>query len=102
MDTKKHLIDLICKGYCKYYKESKNEDLCCEGFKFFERFFPLPANNPGKKDCLSVFKYDSILMEILCKRCDFLSDGCDYRDEKHYGIAPPCGGFILLHRIMEE
>ncbi|MBI3814397.1 MAG: hypothetical protein HY279_08035, partial [Nitrospinae bacterium] len=92
MDTKKSLIDLICKGYCKFYKESKDEELSCEGFKFFERFFHLPANNPDKKDYPSVFQYDSILMDILCKKCDFLIGGCDYRDEEHLSSAPPCGG----------
>ncbi|MBI3600767.1 MAG: hypothetical protein HY097_09035 [Nitrospinae bacterium] len=102
MDNKKRLIDLICKGYCKFYKESKDEELSCEGFKFFERFFPPRLSNSDIKYSPSVFKYDSILMDILCKKCDFLIGGCDYRDEEHLSSAPPCGGFILLHRIMEE
>lgn len=103
MDNKKHLIDLICKGYCKFYKESKNEELACEGFRFFERSFsPLPVDNTNKYNLPETFKYDSVLMDILCKKCDFLIDGCDYRDEKYHNKASPCGGFILLHRIMEE
>jgi|SRR3989338_1161246 len=103
MDNKKHLIDLVCRGYCKFYKESKNEELACEGFRFFERSFsPLLADNTNKYNTPETFKYDSVLMDILCKKCDFLIDGCDYRDENYHGKATPCGGFILLHRIMEE
>jgi hypothetical protein len=112
MDTKKHLIDLVCKGYCKFYKESKNEELACEGFRFFERLISSPTDNTTPSPPLSrgnseksnppVFQHDSILMDILCKKCDFLIDGCDYRDEKYHANASPCGGFILLHRIIEE
>ena len=103
MDNKKHLIDLVCKGYCKFYKESKNEELACEGFRFFERSFsPLLADNTNKYNLPETFKYDSVLMDILCKKCDFLIDGCDYKDEKYHGKATPCGGFILLNKILEE
>ena len=103
MDNKKHLIDLVCKGYCKFYKESKNEELACEGFRFFERSFSPPSiDNTNKYNLPETFKYDSVLMNILCKKWDFLVDGCDYRDEKYHGEATPCGGFILLNKILEE
>jgi hypothetical protein len=102
MDNKKLLVNLICKGYCKFYKESKDEELSCEGFKFFERFFPVSSVAQDVPLQPAVFKHDSILMDILCKKCDFLIGGCDYRDEKHHSSASPCGGFILLNRLMEE
>ena len=121
MDNKKQLIDLVCKGYCKFYKESKNEELACEGFRFFERLLSSPVNTPDKKPPHLFLRelnrsewalvsagnrcggeYDSILMNILCKKCDFLVDGCDYRDEKYHSEATPCGGFILLNKILEE
>lgn len=103
MDNKKHLIDLICKRYCKFYKESKNEDLSCEGFKFFERLsFSLPDGNPDINKIPATFHHDSILFNILCKRCDFQVDGCDYRDKNYSGEASPCGGFILLNNLLDE
>lgn len=103
MDNKKHLIDLICKGYCKFYRKNKDEKLSCEGFNFFEKSFtPFSINSTGKYNIPSNFKYDSILMNILCKKCDFLIDGCDYRDKSCHNRAFPCGGFILLNKLLEE
>lgn len=103
MDNKKQLIDLICKRYCKFYKESKDEDLSCEGFKFFERLsVPLSDGNSDINKLPAAFHHDSILFNILCERCDFLADGCDYRDKNYSGKASPCGGFILLNNLLDE
>jgi len=97
---------LVCKSHCKFYKEEKKEEYACKGFFIMEELL-------GRKDLLEAvkalktpleitFKYDKVLKEAICKRCDFFVDGCDFRDQKCNYDAPPCGGFLLLSYLIER
>jgi hypothetical protein len=40
---------------------------------------------------------DGLIMEIACKKCEFLLGGCSYRDGYP---SPPCGGYGILARLL--
>ncbi|MGO9614058.1 MAG: hypothetical protein ACLPX5_13650 [Dissulfurispiraceae bacterium] len=40
---------------------------------------------------------DDEMRELICNSCDFLIDGCDFRDDRS---GPPCGGYILVERLL--
>jgi len=92
------LRQTLCKNYCSYYKPGKNEALACRGYTVVEgllaRGKSLPFGDPG-------VEFDrtgaASLVEKLCDRCDFQKDGCDFVLDR---TSPPCGGFVLLARLI--
>ncbi|MCX7913844.1 MAG: hypothetical protein N2511_04590 [Thermodesulfovibrionales bacterium] len=89
---------LICRGFCKFYKEGK-EDLYCGGYNILKKnltveeiqlFSSLLSQKPsfeGLRSSTAFFK------EFICERCAFQSDGCDFIE----GLpSPPCGGYVLI------
>ena len=90
----------LCLNFCSYYKPGKNEELACRGYHVVERMI-----REGKSIDLAttVRKFDRARAEALVRRvcvlCDFQKDGCDFMLDRQ---APPCGGFILLARLLES
>lgn len=93
--------DIICKEFCKFYKEEGKEEIHCGGYE-------LLRNNitPGELRLLSRYIHkapfaehlEDALTEFVCSKCDFRIDGCDFRD----GLAePPCGGYIMMSRLLK-
>jgi hypothetical protein len=116
--------DIICKEFCKYYKEGK-EELHCNGYVFLrDNFTPHELKTmlensaadgfPGKSQtflgreqqnettvcrtiALSHYRTkDEELINLICKKCDFFVDGCDYIDNQS---GPPCGGYLIISFI---
>ena len=95
--------DTICKSFCIFYKEGK-EDLFCGTYRFL-------MNNLTSRELHSLldmlkirglnispdFSRDAEIKKLVCSACDFLIDGCDFRDN---GSHPPCGGYILVERLL--
>ncbi len=95
--------NIICKGFCRFYKEGR-EELHCGTYNFLRRnltpneltaFLKRPEN--AKKSPVPDFSRDKEIKEIVCDGCEFLMDGCDFRED---GSHPPCGGYILLERLL--
>ncbi|MEW6117074.1 MAG: hypothetical protein AB1553_09265 [Nitrospirota bacterium] len=92
-------VELICKGFCRFYKEGK-EELHCGTYVFLRnnltaaelhsllKLFKPPAPE---------FSKDSAIKEMVCDKCDFLVDGCDFRDNES---GPPCGGYAILEKLL--
>ena len=100
------VIDAVCSRYCAYYKPDRKEDTACEGFNFFQRLSThtpaillslRPRKDHGFKD-----HYHHLLYHALCKRCDFLIDGCDFTDPDSRGDPLPCGGYIAADFLLEQ
>lgn len=123
--------EIICKGYCKYYKKGR-EDLHCNGYVFLrDNFTPYElkimldsskdsnesavTSNEKFNTCLptgrsrqfSVFNsllitrhsslsLDEELMNLVCTKCDFFINECDYTDNRS---GPPCGGYIIINLL---
>lgn len=92
--------DVICRGYCNFYKPGK-EPLKCGSLCFLERNLSngevrqLAQMADGKTP---EFSKDRHIKSIVCSKCDFLKDGCDFR----MGVkSPPCGGYTLLEQLFK-
>ncbi len=94
---------IICQGFCRFYKEGK-EDLHCETYNFLRRILTpgeltafLGQLENAERDSAPDFSKDREIEAMVCKKCEFLIDGCDFRED---GSHPPCGGYILLERLL--
>jgi hypothetical protein len=92
--------EIICGRFCKYYKEGK-EGLTCGTYDFLARNLTaselraaIDSIGPGTD-----FTHDREIEDLVCGKCDFLVDGCDFRS----GIkAFPCGGYVVLERLLRK
>lgn len=86
---KQDYTEIICKGFCKYYKPYK-EELTCGSYEFLQNNLSVGELRKLVEKRLSIFKPDR---DLICERCSFRIDGCDF----YKGIAKtPCGGYTIL------
>ena len=98
--AKDELIKQICQNFCRYYKPSKDEELACRGFVILEKLagkgkavtFRLPEKTGGPHA-------DMTLIAHVCAECPFFPGDCDFSLKKKG--SSPCGGFIVLGRLVE-
>ncbi|MFO0753601.1 MAG: hypothetical protein U0411_09795 [Thermodesulfovibrionales bacterium] len=93
---------LICKGFCAFYKEGK-EELQCGGYEILRRALTraelekvsslCPCGDALKRQ---IPPEEEEMSSRVCGSCAFALDGCDYREDRS---APPCGGYQLLRAI---
>lgn len=96
--------DIICKGFCKYYKKGK-EEIHCNSYIFIRNNFTphelkILLDNSAAERPAALPHYstkDEKLLELVCKKCDFFVDGCDYTDNRS---GPPCGGYLIIKRLL--
>jgi len=100
---------LLCQEYCPYHKPLLFSDtFTCYGFilvqevmrKYPQCNYLLSSPLSGPK---CVYHYDPYLSKLICQKCDFLKDGCDFRAQKHMGQnknCSPCGGYIFITRLI--
>jgi hypothetical protein len=94
------LEQTLCLKFCSYYKPGKNEELACKGYMVVERLLRegislVLASNSGESNPVSV----DLLVMTLCMNCDFHEQDCDFMQNR---AARPCGGFILLERLLSS
>ena len=89
---------LICKGYCYFYKEGK-EDLLCGTYQYIVTNFPEEAIKKIPAEYTPDFSKDEEIMEKVCLKCDFIEDGCGYRDGEG---TPPCGGYTIIEWLLKQ
>ncbi len=97
--------DIICKGFCRYYKEGR-EEIHCNGYVLLRSNFTpyelkimLNLFKPKKEIKKEIPDRDERLIDLLCKGCDFFIDGCDYADNIS---VTPCGGFLIVNLFLEH
>jgi hypothetical protein len=103
--AKKDIAEYICRPLCSFYREGEKEELICNGARFLEALMNKSAlyheelAGVEEGSSLSPAEYKQ-LEEIVCRTCPFLVDGCDFRSDPPPADAEPCGGFILLARLV--
>lgn len=91
---------LVCKEFCSFYKPGK-EEMQCGSMRFLNKHMTphelqLAARFAPKKFDRST---DDSIRELVCAKCDFLVDGCDFRD----GLdSPPCGGYPVVEHLLKQ
>ncbi len=95
---------IICRGFCSFYKEGK-EDLCCGAFLFLKKNLTLhelrsvlDLSKMAERPQKCTFSADDEIKKLVCNKCDFLVDGCDFRED---GSHPPCGGYSIIEMLLE-
>lgn len=92
--------EIICRGFCSFFREGKDE-LACRTYSFLaERFSPGDLS-ALIKDIIRTpdLSRDRELRDLVCERCEFLIDGCDFRE----GVeAPPCGGYTIIEWLLKK
>jgi len=89
--------DLICKGFCSFYKEGK-EELTCGTYDFLERNLTLKELEAAVLglDKTPDYSSDEYIMRVICSRCAFLEGDCDFR----LGLdSPACGGYVIIESL---
>jgi hypothetical protein len=98
MMDKLPLEQTLCLKFCSYYKPGKNEELACKGYVVVERLMRegkslVLENNSGGSGPVPA----ETIVKTLCIACDFHEQDCDFMQDR---AARPCGGFILLERLL--
>lgn len=92
--------DIICKKFCDYYKDGK-EEFACETYNFLARKFA-PGELESRIQDIGKspeFLHDEEIKKLICEKCDFLVDGCDFRE----GLdAQPCGGYAIIEWLIKN
>jgi len=96
---------LICKVFCSFYKEGK-EDLCCGTYQFLKKNLTpvelrsvIELSRVVEHPRTCAFAADEEIKKLVCCKCDFLVDGCDFRED---GSNPPCGGYIIIEALLKS
>ncbi len=97
MKTKK-ITEIICRRYCKYYKEGK-EYLLCGTYRYLAERYSIEVLERVPEEITPDFSWDSYILEEICRRCEFFADGCDFRGGNP---GPPCGGYYVVEWLRKE
>jgi RNase P subunit RPR2 len=90
----------VCKKFCSFYKPGKKEDMKCGSYDFLER--NLTAREIKRLVRRISTEYDlsedSSIRNLVCSKCEYLKDGCDFRQ----GLdSPPCGGYKIVEHLLK-
>lgn len=92
--------DIICRGFCTFYKEGKEES-ACGTYHFLESNLTSGELKAGIKGIKPEpdFSRDKEIERLVCEQCDFFVDGCDFRE----GLgAQPCGGYAIVEWFLRK
>lgn len=96
----KEFTDIICRTFCRFYKGGKEEMQCGTYLYLKEHYTPealrsLLEQVPSAPD----LTHDREIRDRICRSCEFLVDGCDFRE----GIdSPPCGGYGIIEYLFAK
>ena len=92
--------DIICKRFCTFHNPDK-EGLACGTYEFISRnLTPGEVESAIQGIALAPdFTRDRIIQRLICEKCDFMIDGCDFREGKN---TSPCGGYAIVEWLMKR
>jgi hypothetical protein len=108
MDLRMLAVDLVCRGFCEYYREGRGGEEDCAGFKVivrgmeegfivdghFRRLVGIPPDPP---------EHSTLLQQHLCRHCTYLKEaGCDFMGSPQVEGSTPCGGYRLLTGLLKS
>jgi hypothetical protein len=92
---------IICRGFCSFYKPRRNNSFRCAAYDFLAENLSTEELRLAALDAIrrSDYTRDRDIRSIVCKRCAFLSDGCDFRRGRR---SPPCGGYAIVEWLFKR
>ena len=101
----KSYTEIICRKFCKYYKEGK-EELLCGGYEILrdnltahELEMLAGSLKSGDEIKNRIPPKNNEMTEFVCGRCNFFIDGCDFAENRS---GPPCGGYMLISKTISR
>ncbi len=94
----------ICRAHCIFFKPERKEEERCRGYTLALILADkgcLPELNPTSPPFNPDFKR-SFLWTHVCQACPFLVDGCDFTSPEPPENCLPCGGMVLLSRLLQD
>jgi hypothetical protein len=91
----------ICRKFCSFYKPGSKGNPKCGSFAFLARNLTDAEMRQaaGAAPVDFSFSEDRVIKDMVCVNCDFLVDGCDYRD----GLGKtPCGGYAVVEHLLKR
>ena len=97
--------EYICLPFCEFYKPGVKEELLCQGALLLERLVRQGRLNPQElpglpSDLPPMPGHDPALEAVVCAGCPFQAEDCDFRSPHPPADARPCGGLLLLERLL--
>lgn len=93
----------ICRAYCSFFKPNRVEEERCRGYTL-----ACLLNDRGllNEPPAAIASFDAsfrkdFLRSYICDACPFLIDGCDFTSPDPPENCLPCGGLLLLSRLLE-
>ena len=99
--------DWICQPWCMFFVAGEKEEMACLGARVAERL--LAAGRIDAAHVNAAEKNRSVwearrqdLGEILCGKCEFRAEDCDFQSPHPADDLEPCGGYIVLAHLLEN
>lgn len=97
--------EYICRPFCEFYKPGVKEELLCQGALLLERLVRQGRLNPQEiqslpRDLPLPPVQGTMLEAVVCAGCPFQAEDCDFRSPHPPENARPCGGLLLLERLL--
>jgi hypothetical protein len=95
------LRSIVCRGFCSFYKNGKNESPKCGTYDFLAENLSTDELREAALAAIRHMDYslDKEIRHMICERCAFFADGCDFRRSRR---SPPCGGYIIIERLFKQ
>jgi len=93
--------EIICKGYCRYYRPGK-EGLMCGSYEVLRLDITPQELRSLVKIRFKVLEAENLsdyLRDLFCNKCKFRKNDCDF----YAGLSDtPCGGYIILEETLSK
>jgi len=96
--------EIICRRQCSYFKPNRTEEERCRGYSLAAL---LIQERPPTEDLEAVEAFDPLfgkdfLRGHVCRDCPFYEDGCDFVSDDPSEGCLPCGGLVVLSRLLKQ
>lgn len=95
--------DEICRAHCSFFKPNRTEEERCRGYSLVRTVAkdgpPLELHNLA--EAFDPSYHRAFLYDSVCASCPFLIDGCDFTSLEPPQGALPCGGLIVLSKLLQ-
>jgi len=108
MKDRDDIVRLVCVPHCRFYREGEKEEMSCEGYNFIKDRMDRESGALAESEKLAGagrpperFDRDARIEAAVCGRCEFRAADCDFMGGEDLPGSAPCGGYVLLARLLE-